>query len=65
MGRDRMGRNEKERDWIEWEGMKRKGIGWDRMKRKGMKRKGIGRKGKVCSPVIKKKPRDITPMYPK
>ena len=42
-----MGRNEKERDGIEWE---------------GMKRKGIGRKGKVCSPVIKKKPRDITPM---
>ena len=42
-----MGRNEKERDGIEWEGMKRKGIG----------RKGIG-----SSPVIKKKPRDITPM---
>ena len=26
-GWDRMGRNEKERDWIEWEGMKRKGMG--------------------------------------
>ena len=26
-----MGRNEKERDGIEWEGMKRKGIGWKGM----------------------------------